>query len=135
MLPSLLKDSFEPHSATSNAGMKPSEKFQRLFFLLKGGVGTSAAQPIDEPASLSSNNATMGMAHTSPMDRGGLLEDNHGTDDPKDELISPEQLKFTEAISKTIAKELAPLPIVIKPLFDQPYTEVRKTGLLKSGCS
>ena len=43
------------------------------------------------------------------MDRGGLLEDNHGTDDPKDELISPEQLKFTEAISKTIAKELAPL--------------------------
>ena len=38
-----------------------------------------------------------------------MLEDNHGTDDPKDELISPEQLKFTEAISKTIAKELAPL--------------------------
>ena len=109
MLPSLLKDSFEPHSATSNAGMKPSEKFQRLCFLLKGGEGTSAAQTIDEPASISSNNATMGMAHTSPMDRGGLLEDNHGTDDPKDELISPEQLKFTEAISKTIAKELAPL--------------------------
>ena len=51
----------------------------------------------------------MGMAHTSPMDRGKLLEDNHGTDDPKDELISPEQLKFTEVISKTIAKELAPL--------------------------
>ena len=51
----------------------------------------------------------MGMAHTSPMDRGGLLEDNHGTDDPKDELISPEQLKFTEAISKTITKALAPL--------------------------
>ena len=110
LLPSLLKDSFEPHSATSNAGMKPSEKFQRLCFLLKeGGEGTSAAQPIDEPASIFSNNATMGMAHTSPMDRGGLLEDNHGTDDPKDELVSPEQLKFTEAISKTIAKELAPL--------------------------
>ena len=51
----------------------------------------------------------MGMAHTSPMDRGKLLEDNHGTDNPKDELISPEQLKFTEVISKTIAKELAPL--------------------------
>ena len=51
----------------------------------------------------------MGIAHTSPMDRGGLLDDNHGTDDPKDELISPEQLKFTEAISKTIAKEFAPL--------------------------
>ena len=104
LLPSLLKDSFEPHSATSNAGMKP-----RHCFLLKGGEGTIAAQPIDEPASISSNNATMGMAHTSPMDRGGLLEDNQGTDDPKDELISPEQLKFTEAISKTIAKELAPL--------------------------
>ena len=77
---------------TSNAGMKPSKKFQRLCFLLKGGEGASAAQPIDEPASISSNNATMGV-------RGGLLEDNHGTDDPKDELISPEQLKFTEAIS------------------------------------
>ena len=43
------------------------------------------------------------------MDRGGLLESNHGTDDPKDESISPEQLKFTEAISKAIAKELAAL--------------------------
>ena len=109
LLPSLLKDSFEPHSATSNAGMKPSEKFQRHCFLLKGGEGTIAAQPIDEPASISSNNATMGRAHTSPMDRGGLLESNHGTDDPKDELISPEKLKFTEAISKAMAKELAPL--------------------------
>ena len=78
---------------TSNAGMKPSEKFQRLCFLLKRGEGTSAAQPIFEPASISSNNAIMGMAHTSPMDRGGLLESNHGTDDPKDELISPEKLK------------------------------------------
>ena len=76
----------------------------------EGGEGTSAAQPIDEPASISSNNATMGMAHTSPEDhtvRGGLLESNHGTDDPKDELISPEKLKFTEAISKAMAKELA----------------------------
>ena len=36
LLPSLLKDSFEPHSATYNAGKKPSEKFQRLCFLLKG---------------------------------------------------------------------------------------------------
>ena len=99
MLPSLLKDYFEAHSATSNAGMKPSEQFQRLCFLLKGGEGTSAAQPIDEPASISLNNATMGMAHTSPRDRGVLLEDNHGTDDPKDELIPPEQLKFTDAIS------------------------------------
>ena len=78
---------------TSNTGIKPSEKFQRLCFLLKGGEGTSAAQPIDEPASIPSNNAIMGMPHTSPMDRGGLLESNHGTDDPKDELISPEKLK------------------------------------------
>ena len=112
LLPSLLKDSFEPHSATSNGGMKPSEKFQRHCFLLKGGEGTIAAQPIDEPASISSNNATMGMAHTSPEDhtaRGRLLESNHGTDDPKDELISPEKLKFTEAIFKAMAKELAPL--------------------------
>ena len=37
-----------------------------------------------------------------------MLESNHGTDDPKDELISPDQLKFTEAISKAISKELAP---------------------------
>ena len=54
----------------------------------------------------------MGMAHTSPEDhtvRGRLLESNHGTDDPKDELISPEKLKFTEAIFKAMAKELAPL--------------------------
>ena len=112
LLPSLLKDSFEPHSATSNAGMKPSEKFQRHCFLLKGGEGISEAQLIDEPASISSNNATMGMAHTSPEDhtvRGRLLESNHGTDDPKDELISPEKLKFTEATSKAMAKELAPL--------------------------
>ena len=36
LLPSLLKDSFESHYATSNAGMKPSEKFQRHCFLLKG---------------------------------------------------------------------------------------------------
>ena len=50
--------------------------------------------------------------HTSPEDhtvRGRLLESSHGTDDPKDELISPEKLKFTEAISKAMAKELAPL--------------------------
>ena len=55
------------------------------------------------------------------MDRDGLLESNLGTDDPKDELISPEQLKFTEAISKTIAKELAPLianrdQIAVRPI-------------------
>ena len=35
--------------STSKAGMEPSKKFQRLCFLLKGGEGTSAAQPTDEP--------------------------------------------------------------------------------------
>ena len=29
--------------------MKRSKKFERLRFVLKGGEGTSAAQPIDEP--------------------------------------------------------------------------------------
>ena len=91
---------------TSNTGIKPSEKFQRLCFLLKGGEGTSAAQPIDEPASIPSNNAIMGMAHTSPMDRGGLLESNHGTDDPKDELISPEKLKRALARIQLINAEV-----------------------------
>ena len=60
---------------------------------------------------ISLNNATMGMAITSPGDhtpRGGLLESNHGTDDTKDELISPEQLNFMEAISKAMSKLLAP---------------------------
>ena len=77
--------------------MKTSKK--RICFLLKGGGSTSAAQPIDEP-------------HTSPEDhtvRGVLLESNHGTDDIKEEWISPKQLKFTEAISKAMVKELAPL--------------------------
>ena len=102
---------------TSNTGMKPSEKFQRLCFLLKGGEGTSAAQPIDEPASISSNNAIMGMAHTSPMDRGGLLESNHGTDDPKDELISPEKLK----------RALAQMPINISDAVEsEPLTPPTK---------
>ena len=112
--------------STSNAGMKPSKKFQRLCYLLKGGEGTRAAQPIDEP-------------HTSPEDhtvRGGLLESNRGTDDIKEEWISPEQLKITEAISKAMAKDWLPrLPIVIKPQFDQLYIEVRRTELLKSGCA
>ena len=64
---------------TSNTGMKPSEKFQRLCFFLKGGEGTSAAQPIDEPASISSNNAIMGMAHTSPMDISRKVEASAST--------------------------------------------------------
>ena len=59
---------------------------------------------------ISLNNATMGLANTSPVDhtaRGGLLESKHSTDDTRDELISSEQLKFTEAISKAMSKELA----------------------------
>ena len=39
---------------------------------------------------------------------GGLLESNPATDDTKDEFISPEQLKFTAALSKAMSKELAP---------------------------
>ena len=110
---------------TSNTGIKPSEKFQRLCFLLKGGEGTSAAQPIDEPASIPSNNAIMGMAHTSPMDRGGLLESNHGTDDPKDELISPEKLKRALAqmqINISDAVESEPLTPPTKDMEVDPIT-------------
>ena len=115
---------------TSNTGMKPSEKFQRLCFLLKGGEGTSAAQPIDEPASISSNNAIMGMAHTSPMDRGGLLESNHGTDDPKDELISPEKLKRALAqmqINISDAVESEPLTPPTKDMGVDPISLDTKT--------
>ena len=60
---------------------------------------------------VSLNNTTMGIATTSPLDHtadGGLLESNPATDYRKDELISPEQLKFTEVISKAMSKELPP---------------------------
>ena len=110
---------------TSNTGIKPSEKFQRLCFLLKGGEGTSAAQSIDEPASIPSNNAIMGMAHTSPMDRGGLLESNHGTDDPIDELISPEKLKRALAqmqINISDAVESEPLTAPTKDMEVDPIS-------------
>ena len=53
------------------------------------------------------NNTNMGIANTSPVDHtadGGLLESILTTDDTKDELISPEQLKLTEAISKAMSK-------------------------------
>ena len=46
------------------------------------------------------------MDHTAD---GGLLESNPATDDTKDQLISHEQLKFVEAISKAMSKEFAPL--------------------------
>ena len=61
---------------------------------------------------VSLNNTTMGMAHTSPMDHnadGGLFDCNPGINDTKDETISPEQLNFTEAIFKAMSKKLAPL--------------------------
>ena len=61
---------------------------------------------------VSLNNTTMGMANTSPMDYNadsGLLDRNPGIVEIKDELISPEQLKFTEAIFKAMSEDLAPL--------------------------
>ena len=56
---------------------------------------------------LSLNNTTMGIIKTSPVDStsyGGLLESNPCISDTKNELISPEQLKFTEAISKAMSE-------------------------------
>ena len=61
---------------------------------------------------ISWNNTTIGVANTSPVNPiadDGLLERNPCTSDTKSELISPEQLKLTEAISKAMSKELAPL--------------------------
>ena len=58
------------------------------------------------------NNKIMGMANTSTVDRttdDGLRERNPCTSHTKGELISPEQLNFTEEISKAMSKELAPL--------------------------
>ena len=63
---------------------------------------------------MSLNNTTIGIPNTSPVACGspaddGLLERNPGTDDTKDKLTSPEQSKFTEAISKAMSKELVTL--------------------------
>ena len=61
---------------------------------------------------ISLNNTTMGIITMSPVDRNadcGLIESNPGADDSKDETISPEQLESTEAISKAMSKEWAPL--------------------------
>ena len=49
------------------------------------------------------------MSHVDHTADGGLLESISATDDTKDEMICPEQLTFTEAISKTMFNELAPL--------------------------
>ena len=59
---------------------------------------------------ISLSNTTMGIANTSPVDHtadDGLLECNPCISDTKSKLISPEQLKFTEAISKAMPIELA----------------------------
>ena len=61
---------------------------------------------------MSWNNTTMGVANTTPVDYiadDGLLKRNPITSDTKSELTSPGHLKFTEAISKAMSKELAPL--------------------------
>ena len=71
------------------------------------------ATTIDEVAdAISLENTTIGIANTSPVVHpadDSLVERNPGTDDTKEYLISPEQLKFTEAISEAMSKELAPL--------------------------
>ena len=70
----------------------------------------------------------MGMAYTSPVDHtaeDGLLESNTGTSDTKGELISPEQVKFTDATSEAVSEELAPwMSILVKRLSDRPHTGV-----------
>ena len=60
---------------------------------------------------ISLNNSTNGIASTSPVDHtaaDGMLERSPCTSDTKKELISPEQLKFTEAKSKAMSKEFDP---------------------------
>ena len=71
------------------------------------------------------NNTTISIANTSIVAHtadDGLLEGNPCTSDTKSELISPEQLKFTEAISKAMSKELAPL------IANRDQTAVRPTA-------
>ena len=71
------------------------------------------------------NNTTIGIANTSIGDHtadDGLLQLNPCTSDTKSELISPEQFKFTEAISEAMSKELAPL------IANRDQTAVRPTA-------
>ena len=62
------------------------------------------APTIDEVAdAISLSNTTIGIANSSPVGHtadDGLLERNPCISDTKREFISPEQLKFSEAISK-----------------------------------
>ena len=71
------------------------------------------APTFDEVAdAISLNNTTIGIANASLVGHtadDGLLERNTFTRDTESEFISPERLKFTEAISKAMSKELAPL--------------------------
>ena len=87
---------------------------------------------------ISWNNTTMGVANTSPVDHiadDGLIERNPCTSDTKSELISPEQLKFNEAISKAMSKELAPLIANRDQTAVRPTAyRVRRTDSLMSGC-
>ena len=86
---------------------------------------------------ISWNNTIMGVANTSPVNYiadDGLLKRNPCTNDTKSDMISPEQLKFTEAISKAMSKELAPLIANRDQTAVRP-TRVRRTELLMSGCS
>ena len=89
-------------------------------------VESMTAPTTDEVAdAIFLNNTTIGIANASPVGHtadDGLLERNPCTSDTKDEFISPEQLKFTEAISKAMSKELAPL------IANRDQTAVRPTA-------
>ena len=75
-------------------------------------VEPMTAPTIDEVAdAISWSNTSIGIANTSSVCHiadNRLLERNPYTSDTKSEFISPEQLKFMEAISKAMSKELAP---------------------------
>ena len=89
-------------------------------------VESMTAPTIDEVAdAISWNNTTIGNANASPVRHiadNRLLERNPCTSDTNSEFISPEQLKFTEAISKGMSKELAPL------IANRDQTAVRPTA-------
>ena len=84
------------------------------------------APTIDEVADAKSlNNTTIGIANASPVGHtadDGLSERNSCTSDTKSEFRSPEQLKVTEAISKAMSEELAPL------IANRDQTAVRPTA-------
>ena len=76
------------------------------------------------------NTTTIGKAITSPVDHtadGELLESNTGTDDTKDQFISPEELNVMEAISKAMSKVWAAL------IANRDQTAVRLTAYRGSG--